>query len=71
MYHRDREFMKVDGFVVYREFTFFHPLTEEPDRDREILYELQTEDKAKECVEEETPKYPQDDIYYEKGTITI
>lgn len=71
MYQHDREFSKVDGFVVYREYYFHNPLTEEPDCTREVLYELQTEDKAKECVEEEAPKYPDDKVYYEEGTITI
>jgi len=65
------EFMKVDGFIVYREYDFFNELIKEPDITREVLFELEDEDAAKRCVSEEAVKYPNDQVYYEAGTISI
>jgi len=65
------DFMKVDGFVVYREYDFFNEALKEPDITREVLFELEDEDIAKRCVAEEAVKYPNDHVYYEAGTITI
>lgn len=65
------DFIKVPGFIVYREYDFFNELVKEPDTTREVLFELEDEGAAKLCVAEESVKHPNDKVYYEACTITI
>lgn len=65
------EFLKVPGFVVYREFQVSHPFTGCPDLTREVLCEVEWEDAAMWATFIEGAYHTDSSVYYEPGTIEI
>lgn len=69
--YKDGDFYKVDGFIIYREFVSYDTPTGAPDLVREQLAEYEDEKAAIQAVAEFEHEYPDDDIFYEEGTITV
>lgn len=65
------DFYEIDGFIVYREYVEQNPHTFELELCREPLCQCEWEDGAKDAVNNFTPDYPEDKVYYEAGRILV
>lgn len=65
------EFLKVPGFIVYREYVCTNHHTCCPDLTREILCEVEWEDAAMWATFIEGAYHTDSSVYYEPGTIEI